>query len=242
MYFNVVYLFKKLVLTFNLYRMNKKMKILCISDTHGKHTLIKLQDADMIIHAGDCTNQRDSILNGPELEAFFKWFSSLPYKYKIYIPGNHDTSFPKNYVQIPENIIVLSHREVEIEGVKIFGSPYTPEFGVGWAYNVDRSKIQRYWEQIPKDIDIIVTHGPAKGIMDLTFTKEGNLFQCGCKSLLNTIKDIKPKFHIFGHIHDESGIYNAGEFNVPKIGTTFVNASVVNLRMEIVNHGVLIEL
>lgn len=218
------------------------MKILCISDTHGQHNQLNLVDADMIIHAGDCTNQRDPYLNAPELEVFYNWYKSLPYKYKVYIPGNHDTSFPRNLVQIPDEIIVLCHNETEIEGVKMFGSPYTPEFGQGWAYNVDRSKIQRYWNQIPDDTDIIITHGPAKGIMDLTYGRDNNLKQCGCGSLLHTIKEIKPKYHIFGHIHDESGIFNGGILNVPKIGTTFVNASTNNLRLEVVNHGILIEI
>ena len=220
------------------------MKIYCISDTHGKHASLELKEADIIIHAGDATCQRDPNLNAPELEAFFNWFSSLNmYKYKIYIPGNHDTSFAKNLVPVPKNITVLCHNEIEIEGCRIFGSPYTPTFGVGWAYNVDRGKIGRLWNQIPDDIDILVTHGPAKGILDLTIDRDtNNPRQCGCGSLLHEIKVKSPKYHVFGHLHDERGIFNAGRLELPLIKTVFINVSVVDLRHELVNHGSIIKL
>lgn len=206
--------------------------------------MLKLpKDIDMVIHAGDATIQRDKYLNENELRTFFNWFSSLPYKHKLYIPGNHDTSYPANLVLAPENITVLCHNEIEIEGIRFFGSPYTPSFGHGWAYNIDRDKIQNYWNQIPKDTDVIITHGTAKGILDLTRDKNNReLRRCGCDALLDTINELKPKYHIFGHIHDEPGINNAGTLKLAKLETIFVNASIVNYYHESVNPGIIIKI
>lgn len=219
------------------------MKIWCISDTHNKHTMLKKPKADIVIFAGDATVSRDKLINQPELESFFRWFASLPYKYKIYVPGNHDTSYPANLVKAPENVIVLNHNEVVIEGIKIFGSPYTPRFGSGWSYNVDTWDIKRYWDQIPEDTNILVTHGPAKGILDITMDKNTKQFrQCGCSALLETIGNIQPDYHIFGHIHNEKDVYNAGILKLPNMKTTFVNASIVDYYHNFVNPGILIDI
>lgn len=136
----------------------------------------------------------------------------------------------------------LRHEVKEVAGLKIFGSPYTPSFGHGWAYNIPRNKLDVYWKDIPTGVDILVTHGPPKGILDLTENSDGTLFQCGCKSLLNRVKEVKPRFHVFGHIHPETLCPNAGVLKVTGIETTFINAAVVNLQYEIDNHGIVIEI
>ena len=65
------------------------MRIICISDTHGKHRDVELEPADLIIHAGDMSEMgtKEQILD------FINWFSSLDYQYKILIAGNHDFFF-----------------------------------------------------------------------------------------------------------------------------------------------------
>jgi len=217
------------------------IKIWCISDSHCKHKQLTIpEDIDIVIHAGDASNYRDLSQNDAEMHEFLLWFSKLPIKHKIYVPGNHDTSVEKGMHNFEDygGIIVLINEEVTIEGIKIYGSPITPTFGVGWAYNSSHNKIHKYWDKIPDNTDILVTHGPAKGILDLTVNN--GYYQCGCKTLLNKVLQIKPKYHIFGHIHDESLIYNAGIFKPTNISTTFINASVCNIKYNISNHGQII--
>jgi predicted phosphodiesterase len=141
------------------------MKILCISDTHGKHkqlgNLQDYSDCDMIIHGGDISPM------GMEFQVtnFLDWFSKLQFKYKIFIPGNHDHFFqqtPDWYIKkiIPEGVIYLNENGVKIESIKIWGSPYTPTF-LNWAFMKDRGiPIAKHWNLIPEGTDILITHGP----------------------------------------------------------------------------------
>lgn len=222
------------------------MKFWCISDSHNKHAFLNIPNGiDGIIHAGDMSNQRNPSMNANEVLNFLEWYKSLVHiKYKILIAGNHDTSIEAGLVKrsdIHESITYLEHESCEIEGIKIFGSPYTPSFGQGWSFNIPRHKLDSYWQEIPLGTDIIITHGPPKGILDLT--AEGSLFfQCGCKTLLNRLKIIEPKYSIFGHIHTESNCTNAGKLEIQGCKTTFINASVVNLDYEICNNGYIIEI
>lgn len=204
------------------------MKIWAISDTHGTHRkLLVPPDIDMIIHSGDFTNWRDTVKNSIEAYDFLEWLMVLNVKYKILVAGNHDTSLYSGLVKMknyPE-IIYLDHKLVEIEGIKIFGSPYTPSFGVGWAFNKDRGKIDKYWQQIPEGADIVVTHGPPQRILDLAVDYEGVLEYCGCRSLARHIDRVKPKVSIFGHIHNGDGYTNQGV--LIRNGVYYMNASCV---------------
>ena len=223
-------------------------KMWLISDTHSKHNYLQYpkEDVDLVIHAGDAGSHRDLLMNEAEIRDFMQWFDNLPYKHKVYVPGNHDTSieakffhdFEKKY----KSVRVLIHESTEIEGYKIFGSPYTPSFGTGWAYNIARHKIHDKWKDIPQDTDIIITHGPPKGILDLTESGEGYIKQVGCKALLNRIEDINPILSVFGHIHDEPNCKNAGIVKYPNSKTTFVNACVLNLKYNVCNNGQIIEI
>lgn len=223
------------------------MRIWAISDTHLKHGFldIPLEGIDMLIVAGDMGTYRDAILNHVGVYDTLTWIQSLAHiKYKVVIAGNHDTSIENGYLDVKASfpdIIYLKHESVTIEGVNIFGSPYTPSFGTGWAFNVPRQKLDDYWKQIPTNTDILVTHGPPKGILDLT--EEGHLFfQCGCKALLRHVKEIEPKYHIFGHIHTEADCPNSGILEIQHCKTKFVNASVVNLQYNVVNNGYILEI
>lgn len=229
------------------------MRIWIISDPHGKHGFIQIPDGiDMVICAGDIGTVREPALNANLVLDFLDWYKSLTHiRHKILIAGNHDTSIQAGLVKrsdMDKSITYLEHESVTIEGIKIFGSPYTPSFGSGWAYNVPRGKLDIYWKEIPTDTDILVTHGPPKGILDLTQydSRDGadgqSYFQCGCKSLLNRVKTIQPRYHIFGHIHPESNCPNSAMLNVNGIKTTFINAAVVNLNYEVVNDGFIIEI
>jgi Icc-related predicted phosphoesterase len=88
-----------------------------------------------------------------------------------------------------------------IHSFKVYGSPWQPEF-CDWAFNVNRGpEIKRYWDKIPVDTDILITHGPPLGFGDLT--SDG--FHCGCSDLLDRVLAHPPRVHIFGHIHEAYG-------------------------------------
>lgn len=208
------------------------MKFVAISDTHCRHLNIKLPKGDVLLHAGDITYKGKK----DETDDFLNWFAKLPFKHKIFIAGNHDFYLEKEKFAniqsiIPEGVIYLNDSEVVIDGIKIWGSPVTPWF-FNWAFNRKRGKeIKKHWDKIPADTDIILTHGPAYGILDTVL----NNTNAGCKDLLNTIEKIKPKAHVFGHIHES---YGAAKLK----GTHFINASVLNESYELINKPIVFDI
>jgi Icc-related predicted phosphoesterase len=208
------------------------MKVLHISDSHGYHDLLQIpEDIDMIIHSGDCSNSRDPYKNEQEVRTFIDWYKKVPVKYKIYVAGNHDTSIEKGLVTIGDfgenGIIYLENDYITIEGIKIFGSPHTPQFGQ-WAFMKDRVKLERFWRKaIHEPCDIIITHGPPKGILDKSYGRDGRMEACGDRSLLNIILELQPKYSLFGHIHNCEDIVNAGVLKLSNYETLFSNGSLV---------------
>lgn len=217
------------------------MKTWTISDTHCRHNELNIPEVDTVIHAGDCSNTKNPYENELEVRIFLEWFRALPIKYKIYVPGNHDTSIEKgmiNFKEYPE-ITFLLHDLVGIEGLKIFGSPYTPRFH-DWAFMKSRNRMGLVWQSVPQ-CDILVTHGPSKGNLDLSLDFDtGKPVQVGCKSLYNKITELKIPWHIHGHIHNDDNCHNYGQlFNGT---TTFINCSVVNHRNNKINPGFIIDI
>jgi len=208
------------------------MKIWHISDTHTYHGLLEIPEGiDMVIHSGDCSNPRDPYNNEPEVRRFIDWFGDLPIKHKIYVAGNHDTSIEKGLVTDDDfdqkRIHYLENQTIEIEGIKIFGSPHTPQFGQ-WAFMKARNKLDRIWRiAIPEDADIIICHGPPRGVLDLAYDRYNVLESCGDKSLLNRVKEVEPILMLFGHIHSNKDIENAGTRKLYGLDTIFSNGSVV---------------
>ena len=209
------------------------MRIWHISDTHTFHNLLVIPtNIDMIIFSGDCSNPRDPFSNEPEVRDFIDWFGALPIKYKIFVAGNHDTSIEKRLITkydfIKAGITYLENETITIEGLKIFGSPFTPSFGWGWAFNKERHKLDRLWKNIiDVDVDIIINHGPPKGVLDISFDRNGNMERCGDKSLMNRVVEVRPKLVLFGHIHNCEDIVNQGILQLSTLPTKFSNGSVV---------------
>ena len=206
------------------------MKIIFISDTHNQHKKLVLPKGDMIIHAGDISGRGKP----HEIQAFLDWYSALPYSYKIFIGGNHDFMLEQNARQfaeiIPANCIYLRNDSIEIEGIHIWGSPVTPWF-YDWAFNRHRGEdIKRYWDQIPEETDILITHGPPHGILDKT--ARGDL--AGCEELTEALARIKPRIHAFGHIHEAYGKWETPD-------TLYLNASVLDLGYNLKNPPHLID-
>ena len=219
------------------------MKIVVISDTHGEHKELEkwLPEADMIICGGDISK----FGNMTTINGFLAWFSELnQYKRKIFIAGNHDKFFEEQrglaQAIIPHNVIYLENSGMDFDGIYIYGSPMTPRF-FDWAFNVDRGeKIKRYWDMIPEGTDILITHGPPMGVLDISFftlagTKTDSPNHAGCLDLMNRIKEVKPKVHIFGHIHPSYGTVNDN-------GTLFINGSNADSHYKMKNKPILIEI
>jgi len=208
------------------------MKIYHISDTHTYHDLLEIPEGiDMIIVSGDCSNPRSPYLNEPEIRDFINWLRGLPIKYKIYVAGNHDSSIAEKLIIRQDftdrNIIYLENDGIYIEGINIWGSPYSPSFG-NWYFMKDRSKLHKLWEQIPEDTDILITHTPPKGVLDLSENREGILEMCGCSALQKKVRKLPNlKLHCFGHIHNTREIINAGTMKWSDRDIIFSNGSVV---------------
>jgi Icc-related predicted phosphoesterase len=219
------------------------MKIWHISDTHNLHEQLKIPDVDMVVHSGDFANSRNQSINNNEVLSFLDWFAALKIKHKVLIAGNHDVSI-QNRLVTPEsirdrNIHYLENSSVVIDSLTIWGSPITPSYGEGWAFNLARHKMSLVWERIPVDADIIITHGPPKGILDLNQEME----MCGCKSLFNRIQQINPILSLFGHVHSNETTINAGARWLNGLKTMFSNGSVVNDgKLRLVNNGSLINI
>ncbi|MCU0389773.1 MAG: metallophosphatase domain-containing protein [Thermoflexibacter sp.] len=206
------------------------MKIVCISDTHGLHEQVSIPEGDILLHAGDISKR------GKEHEVvnFNHWLATLPHPHKVMIAGNHDFIFEQNPTlaqSLITNAIYLNDSMIEINGLKIWGSPISPWFH-DWAFNRKRgNEIKKHWDLIPAEIDILITHGPPFGILD--YTASGRTV--GCEELAKTIIKIKPKIHLFGHIHESYGIVEVNQ-------TTFINASILDLNYKVVNQAVVIEI
>jgi Icc-related predicted phosphoesterase len=183
------------------------MKIVAISDTHSKHGKVAIPECDFLIHAGDAT-WRGTL---PEMEDFAQWFEAQPARHKVFIPGNHELVFKENLPHSLEwvrrhcpSLHILIDQSVEIEGLKLYGSPWQPEF-CNWAWNLPRGQaLAEKWALIPEDVDILITHGPPYGILDATHVP------LGCEALRERLAHIRPKAHIFGHIHESYGDKRVG--------------------------------
>lgn len=212
------------------------MKILHISDTHGFHEMFpmeRFEGIDVVVHSGDCSNYRDVVRNEQEVRAFIAWYKDIPVKHKIYVAGNHDTSIERNRVTPAdfhsEGIIYLQNAATIIDGVKFWGSPHTPTFGE-WAFMKKRETISRVWEHVPEDTDVLIVHGPPKGVRDLSHDKLGRLEFCGDRSLMKKCFNMREtlKLMLFGHIHDSPGCDNQGVSHYSKTKTIFSNAACVD--------------
>ncbi len=221
-----------------------KFKCTAISDTHTYHEACKLKGGDFLFHSGDLSyfGQPD------EITSFMLWMSKQPYKHKVFIAGNHDFGFePLGHGKLSDEngdfifrgrifqkglqdtyrewaktfgLIYLDKEEIEIDGIRIYGIPDQPAF-CGWAFNYfTLDEAEEIYGNIPENIDVLLTHGPAKGILDLpgiVSMIEGDN-RLGCPTMLKHLARVKPKYHLFGHIHESFG-------KVKINGTTHINAS-----------------
>ena len=211
-------------------------RISCISDLHGSYP--QLPGGDLLIIAGDLTSN-DSPAAWTD---FFAWLGKQKYTKKICIAGNHDNWLKdkapsKEGMWADLNCEYLCDSGCEFEGLKIWGSPHTLWFeGINphcMAFTGNEEYLAEKFSLIPDDTDILITHMPLFGILD--YTKR--CVHVGSKKLLGAIDAIKPRVHIFGHIHEEGGsrLYYGGH-------TMCINASHMNAEYGPVNHPISFEL
>lgn len=184
-----------------------EMKILHISDTHGCHRrLHDLPQADIVVHSGDFT------MNGSEQEAldFMNWFCNLLYPQKIFICGNHDACLYGATIDgLDDNVHYLCNSGVEIDGVKFYGVPM-------FMGDCITDRQTKHYANILDDTDILITHTPPFGILDF----DDNI-NYGSEELLGRISVVRPRLHLFGHIHSQHGITVLD-------GTIFSNGAIMN--------------
>lgn len=213
---------------------NTEVTIVCISDTHNYAPKGELPAGDVLIHAGDFTTTGLQV----QVDAFLYWFRKQPHAVKVFIPGNHETTLHADFYERHWRVFHNKKQDVDVirsriallapdvifldgittkhvvlpNGVKLYGSPWTPEFN-NWAFGYDHDV--DVWNDIPEGTDVVVTHGPPYGILDKC--EDGR--SVGCPFLREHILErVHPKLHVFGHIHHSHGACAVG-------GTQFVNAS-----------------
>jgi len=232
------------------------MKIVFISDTHGAkfHTKLEIPECDVVVHSGDIGGRTTTL----ELAEFLNWFEKLPAKKKIFVAGNHDICMDYDWVQrqadnnvisglVAEQIyqdamklikkfdvVYLLNSGYEYEGIKFWGSPYSPSFNRQyWAFNADRGEeIKQYWDMIPNDTDVLITHSPPKFILDKCISGG---FHAGCEELNKKINEFQYPIHCFGHIHEGYGFHWQNK-------TLCLNASVLNEDYKLTNKPFLVEI
>jgi Icc-related predicted phosphoesterase len=181
------------------------LKIAAISDTHGRISRVtNFPEADLLIVAGDvCTSGKLT-----QLKQFVQDIRNWPYEKIIFVAGNHDRCLhdmrqeeARELLARDPRIIHLQDEALIIDGIKFYGSPWTPKWG-RWAFMApDHVLGDNVWSCIPDDVDVLITHGPAHEILDRVGVRNP-----GSSTLRWRIEQLeKIRCHIFGHIHEGRG-------------------------------------
>ncbi|KAK4238323.1 hypothetical protein C8A03DRAFT_15208 [Achaetomium macrosporum] len=184
------------------------VSVVCVSDTHNSQPT--LPHGDVLIHAGDLTQSGSS----RELQETIDWLRAQSHPIKIVIAGNHDLLLDPSQDKrrgagngVSErkaidwgDIIYLENASTTVtcpngRQLRVYGSPYSARHG-NWAFQYPRS--DDIWAgTVPRDVDILVTHGPPRAHLDL--------LSLGCVHLLRELWQVRPRLHVFGHIHEGAG-------------------------------------
>ncbi|KAJ7098249.1 Metallo-dependent phosphatase-like protein [Mycena epipterygia] len=206
-------------------------RFVLLSDTHTR--TFPVPDGDVLVHTGDLT-QMGTL---KELKTTMEWLYALPHPVKIIIAGNHDSVVHREWYEanwqdlflhrsndepepaesvfellkgpraVAANVVYLQDEEYKFkvsDGGKewsVYGSPWSPNFGV-WAFGYEREDAEALVSKFPKT-DILLTHGPPRNVLDFTNTKD----RAGCPALSARLPELKPRLHVFGHIHESRGAY-----------------------------------
>jgi Icc-related predicted phosphoesterase len=239
-----------------------KFRITGISDTHNKHKQLngKLPGGDILIHSGDITSLgrkhevSDFIKWFGKQDYTYKVFIAGNHDMSFdrekllrdklaHFEGRteYDTECAEGKpdwlkdmlaVGLDGGTFYLEDTGIDIEGIKIWGSPHSPTFGYGWGFNKDRGyDIAQCWNQIPIDTDIVITHTPIYGYNDRALNTNQNV---GCADLYHRLHEVKPHLHFAGHIHEGYG-WGTIPYKDEWGDIYTFNPSTCNLRYEAIN-------
>ncbi len=190
------------------------MRIVAVADTHLYHGDLRVPDGDVFVHAGDmCRGGRLT-----ELEEAAAWIRGLPHALKIVVAGNHDWCFVREpeaaRAALGPDVVYLEDSGHDCAGLRVWGSPWQPAYG-GWAFNLPRgAPLAEKWARIPAGLGVLITHGPPQGFGDRSWTS----VRGGCVDLRARVEAVRPRVHLFGHIHEDGGAWTHA-------GTTYVNCT-----------------
>jgi hypothetical protein len=190
------------------------VRIVAVADTHLHTDDLVIPAGDVFVHAGDLC-RRGTV---DELVLAAAWIRGLPHRHKVVIAGNHDWAFARAPEKAREllgpNVIYLEDAGATIDGLRFWGSPWQPEFA-GWAFNLPRgAPLAEKWASIPEGLDVLVSHGPPLGFGDRARAST----PLGCADLLARVRQVRPRLHLFGHIHQDGGLWEDQ-------GTVFANVT-----------------
>lgn len=207
------------------------MKFYIISDTHGEHAKLGRLSGDVLIHCGDFA------IGSHNEEATLKdldhWFGEQAFGQVICVGGNHDFLVEEKRRRgepIFRNAVCLQDELLEVGGIRFYGAPWVPEL-TEWAHFLAPVELQRAWQRIPQDLDVLITHTPPRGIRDLNSRGQA----CGCELLRERVLAVRPRVHCFGHIHASAGTESRQH-------THFVNAASVNSQYKLSREPVVVHI
>ncbi len=189
------------------------MRIVAIADTHLFTDELEVPAGDVLVHAGDLCRGGDL----DELRQALRWLAAHPHRHKVLVAGNHDWAFarePAAARALLGQVRYLEDASIVLDGVTFYGSPWQPAYN-DWAFNLPRgAALAAKWQQIPPGVDVLITHGPPEGVGD----RSGMDARAGCAELLRRVREVAPRVHLFGHIHQDGGLWQLD-------GTTFANVT-----------------
>lgn len=205
------------------------VRVVCVSDLHCRFGGLRVPDGDLLVVAGDMTRRGTPA----ELRAFDAWLGEQPCTHRVVIAGNHDFGLERDPAA---RALITQGHYLQDEGItlcnlRIWGSPWQPRF-FNWAFNLDRgAPLRAVWDRIPPDTDLLLTHGPPRGVLDRC--ADGR--RVGCADLWDAVQRVRPRLHVFGHIHESYG-------QVERDGVRYVNASTCDLDYDPVQPPVVVDL
>ena len=227
----------------------EKIKVCFISDTHTRHKRLNLQPADLLCFTGDFMS---SGYSEAEIHDFINWVNNISdnYIYVVIIPGNHDRYtevFPKEVIEnlfyqnngYEKGIRYIHNEELELDfgekgKLKLYGTADQPIF-FNWAFNRTPEELYMSYQNIPENLDILLTHCPSYDILDKSHVKTmrnpTGEEPLGSKELSLRLSEMvnPPRYHVFGHIHGDGGK------TITIRNTTYINASIFNEEYQPVN-------
>lgn len=187
--------------------------LVALADLHCHHDALDVPEGDVLVVAGDLT-KRGTLAELREVNAFL---AGLPHAHKLVVAGNHDACFERQPAEARATLSAatyLEDEEIRVAGLRLWGSPWQPEH-LDMAFNLPRGRpLAEKWARIPAGLDVLVTHGPPHGILD----RNDQGAHVGCEALRERVREIRPRVHVFGHIHEARGIHRDET-------TTYVNAA-----------------